>query len=99
MKPSNLPITNKEKSVRVAGLDLLSKSQLDQELMVNLLDDVIRNRTPEEKQAAITTLGTLPVSHTEKVFVTLLDQCKQVNWQMKFALNWPMLLIPRIHKR
>jgi quinoprotein glucose dehydrogenase len=67
-------ITNKEKSVRVAGLDLLSKSQLDQELMVSLLDDVIRNRTPEEKQAAITTLGTLPVSHTEKVFVTLLDQ-------------------------
>jgi hypothetical protein len=29
---------------------------------------VINTKTPEEKQAALVTLGTLPVAHSQKVF-------------------------------
>ncbi len=88
-----LAIGDKEKSVRVVGLDLLRSSQLSKELMVSLLDDVIRNRTPEEKQAAITTLGSLPLANTEKVFVGLLDQMqtgklpKEVQFELSDAID------------
>jgi putative heme-binding domain-containing protein len=69
-----LAIADKDKPVRVAGLDLLSKTELDKNLIVSLLDDVISNRTPEEKQAALTTLGKLPLNYSEKVLNKLLDQ-------------------------
>ncbi len=65
---------DKEKSVRVTGLDLLNKLQLSTERKVSLLSAVIDTRTPEEKQAAITTLGSLPLTATEKIFAKLLDQ-------------------------
>jgi putative heme-binding domain-containing protein len=61
--------------------------------MVSLLDDVIRNRTPEEKQAAITTLGNLPIANTEKVFTRLLDELqsgklpKEVQFELSDALD------------
>lgn len=67
-------IADKDKPVRVAGLDELSKADIDKNLMVSLLNDVISNRTPEEKQAALTTLGKLPLSYSEKVLTKLLDQ-------------------------
>jgi putative heme-binding domain-containing protein len=67
-----LALGDKEKSVRVAGLDLLANLNISKELMVTLLNDVINTRTIEEKQAAITTLGTLPLQFTEKVFDQLL---------------------------
>jgi quinoprotein glucose dehydrogenase len=67
-----LALGDKEKSVRVVGLDLLVNLNVSKELMVTLLTDVINNRTIEEKQAAITTLGSVPLQFSEKVFDQLL---------------------------
>jgi putative heme-binding domain-containing protein len=50
---------------------------VSQDLQVALLENVIKTRTPEEKQAAITTLATLPPQKTEKLFTQLLDQMQQ----------------------
>ncbi len=69
-----MAIADREKMVRVAGLDLLRSASLSNERMVVLLDDVIRNRTPEEKQAAITTLASLPLVNTEAVLNRLVGE-------------------------
>lgn len=65
-------LADKNKNVRVAGLDLLGKIDLDKKVMVNLLNDVIQTRTTEEQQAAITALGKLPLEFSEKTFQNLL---------------------------
>ncbi|MES2648503.1 MAG: HEAT repeat domain-containing protein [Bacteroidota bacterium] len=70
-------LADKDKTVRVLGLDLLGTSKVSQDLQVALLDNVIKTRTPEEKQAAITTLASLPLQKTEKLFSQLLDQVQQ----------------------
>lgn len=65
-------LADKEKSVRVTGLDLLAKMNIPKETMVTLLADVIRTKTPEEKQAALITLGSLPFTNTKPVLEELL---------------------------
>lgn len=65
-------LSDEEKSVRVAGLDLLASTNMPPAKMVALLSEVIQTRTTEEKQAALVTLGKLPVQHTQKVFDQLL---------------------------
>jgi putative membrane-bound dehydrogenase-like protein len=67
-------LTDRNKSVRVAGIDLIGKLSISKDLMVSLLSDVINTKTPEEKQAALLTLGNLPVQHSGKVFEGLLQQ-------------------------
>ncbi len=67
-------LADKEKSVRVIGLDLLATMDIPKELMVKLLSDVINTRTTEEKQAAITVLGTIPLQYSEKIFDQLLSK-------------------------
>jgi putative membrane-bound dehydrogenase-like protein len=67
-------LSDKEKSVRVAGLDMMGDMDIPKDLMASLLSDVIEKRTPEEKQAAVLTLGTLPVENTEPVFAQLLTK-------------------------
>lgn len=67
-------LTDKEKKVRVAGLDLLEKMNIPKELMVKLLTDVIATKTMEEKQAAIITLGKLPAQYSQKPLSDLLTQ-------------------------
>ncbi len=67
-------LSDKDKTVRVAGIDLIGKMDIPKELMVSLLSDVINTKTAEEKQAALLTLGTLPVQNTKKVFDELLDK-------------------------
>jgi len=67
-------LSDKEKSVRVVALDLLPKMNVSKELMVTLLSDVINTKTVEEKQAAITSLGSLPLEHSQKVFDQLLTR-------------------------
>jgi quinoprotein glucose dehydrogenase len=67
-------LADKEKNVRVTALDLLPKMDLEKPLMVSLLQDVIQTRTIEEKQAALLTLGNLPVENTKPVFEKLLGQ-------------------------
>ncbi len=66
-------LSDKDRSVRVAGLDLLQNMQIPQETMVDLLANVIATKTIEEKQAAIVALGKLPVAYSGQLFGTLLD--------------------------
>jgi len=65
-------LADKDKTVRVTGLDLLEKLSISKELMVSLLADVIKTKTPEEKQAALVTLGKLPLQSTQPVLEQLL---------------------------
>jgi putative membrane-bound dehydrogenase-like protein len=67
-------LSDNEKSVRIAGLDLLAKSNMPKPIMVSLLSDVINKRTTEEKQAALITLGNLPVENSLQVLGKLLDK-------------------------
>jgi quinoprotein glucose dehydrogenase len=67
-------IADKDKSVRVAGIDLINKMNIPKELQVSLLTNVINTRTPEEKQAALLTLGKVPVQYTQKTFEDLLQK-------------------------
>ncbi|MDQ3395638.1 MAG: HEAT repeat domain-containing protein, partial [Bacteroidota bacterium] len=67
-------LSDREKSVRVAGLDLMASMDIEKDLMVNLLTDVIEKRSIEEKQAALVTLGTLPVQNTQPTFDMLLTR-------------------------
>ncbi len=67
-------LSDKEKKVRVAGLNLLEKMNISKELMVSLLSNVIRTKTMEEKQAAILTLGRLPAANSTKPLNELLDK-------------------------
>jgi putative heme-binding domain-containing protein len=66
-------LSDKEKSVRIVGLDLLEKSNMPKQSMVSLLSGTIQTRTTEEKQAALLTLGNLPVENSQQVFSQLLD--------------------------
>lgn len=67
-------LSDKEKAVRVAGLDLLGKMHISENVMVKLLMGVIANKTVEEKQAALLTLGKLPQQYVEKPLSELLDK-------------------------
>ncbi|MVT43406.1 c-type cytochrome [Chitinophaga oryziterrae] len=67
-------LADREKAVRVAGLDLLGKMHISENVMVNLLMGVITNKTIEEKQAALLTLGKLPSQYTEKPLSDLLNK-------------------------
>ncbi len=67
-------LSDKEKMVRAAGLDLLGKMNISKELMIKLLSDVINTRTMEEKQAALLTLGKLPLKNSEKLLNELLNR-------------------------
>lgn len=67
-------VKDRDKKVRVAGIDFITQLDISRELMVSLLQDVIENRTLEEKQAALLTLGTLPEQYSHKVFNELLDK-------------------------
>jgi len=70
----SLALQDKSKNVRSAALDLLPKMKLKNELMVSLLANVIDTKTVEEKQAALTTLGNIPVEYTQQVFEQLLNK-------------------------
>ncbi len=67
-------MADSEKSVRVAGLDLLAKSNMPKDRMVSLLTEVINTRTTEEKQAALLTLGKVPAASSQKAFDQLLTK-------------------------
>ncbi|MBD2701389.1 HEAT repeat domain-containing protein [Spirosoma sp. BT702] len=67
-------LADNEKTVRVAGLDLLAKSDMPKAKMVSLLSEVINTRTTEEKQAALLTLGKLPIANSQVVFDDLLKK-------------------------
>ena len=55
----------------------MKKMDIPQDLMVSLLSEVIDSKTPEEKQAAMLTLGTLPVESTKSTFDKLLAKLEK----------------------
>lgn len=67
-------LKDKEKSVRIAGIGLIEKLNIPKELMVSLLSDVIKTKSPEEKQAAVLTLGRIPYQYSQKAFEGFLTQ-------------------------
>lgn len=69
-----LAVADKDKTVRVAGIDLIAKMDISRELMVSLLTDVINTKTPEEQQAALLTLGNLPAQYSQPVLEGLLTK-------------------------
>jgi len=80
-------LADKDKSVRVTGLDLLGKIDLDKKVMATLLTDVINTRTTEEQQAAITTLGSLPLEFSEKTFETILAKLESKKLPVELQLE------------
>ncbi len=80
----SLALSDKERKVRVAGLNLLQKANLPGDLMVRLLSKVISTKTMEEKQAAILTLGKLPPASSGKPLEQLLQ--KMAAGQLSAAL-------------
>ncbi|MBT1705588.1 HEAT repeat domain-containing protein [Chryseosolibacter indicus] len=70
-------LADKDKRVRIVGLELLSKMDIPESLAVSLLADAINTKTTEEKQAALLTLGNIPVQHSQKVFDQLLTKLEE----------------------
>ncbi|MDN3690312.1 HEAT repeat domain-containing protein [Cyclobacterium jeungdonense] len=67
-------LADQEKTVRVAGLDLIAQLEIDDETKASLLEEVIQKRTVEEQQAAVTTLAKLNENASLPVLERLLDQ-------------------------
>jgi quinoprotein glucose dehydrogenase len=80
-------LSDREKSVRVVGLDLVGSMDIQKDLTVTLLSDVIESKTTEEKQAALVTLGTLPIDNTKPVFDRLLDRMDKGNLPAEIHLE------------
>jgi len=82
-----LGLQDNVKSVRVAALDLLPKMNLPYDVMVNLLAKVINTKTVEEKQAALTTLGDIPVKYTRSVLDALITKYQGGKFPMEASLE------------
>lgn len=67
-------LSDKDKIVRIAGIGLLGKMDIPKDMMVSLLTGVINKKTTEERQAAILTLGKLPIESSGKVLDDLLQK-------------------------
>ncbi|AEL28320.1 HEAT repeat domain-containing protein [Cyclobacterium marinum] len=67
-------LSDSQRSVRVAGLDLLEELTIPDERKAALLDEVIQKRTVEEQQAAVNTLSRLDQKSTKDIFEKLLTQ-------------------------
>jgi len=72
-EPIEIAMKDNSRAVRVVGLDLLTKTDISQDLMVSLLQDVIQNRTTAEKQAGLLSLGNLKNSAELPLWNTLMD--------------------------
>jgi putative heme-binding domain-containing protein len=80
-------LKDNEKSVRVVALDMLPKSTMSKDEMVSLLANVINTRTTEERQAALTTLGSLPFANTEATFDALLAKFEKGSLPKELSLE------------
>lgn len=80
-------LKDNEKSVRVIALDLLPKSTMSKDEMVSLLTSVINTRTTEERQAALTTLGSLPLANTQQAFDGLLNKYEKGTLPAELSLE------------
>jgi quinoprotein glucose dehydrogenase len=86
-------MSDHSQAVRVAGLGMLAETSMPIEQKVNLLTDIIQNRTNPEKQTALLTLGGLEGSNNLPVWNTLLNQfdkgkLPEVTWiELEEAIN------------
>lgn len=86
-------LRDREKQVRVIALDLLTMSNLPQDRMATLLEEVVNTRTVEEKQQALLTLGTLSLERTKPVFERLLTKLEsgklpvEINLELAEAID------------
>jgi quinoprotein glucose dehydrogenase len=69
-----IAIEDRDKVVRIAGIELIPKLNISKDLMVSLLSEVVNTKTTEEKQEAVLTLGNLPLQNSKKVFDELLQK-------------------------
>lgn len=76
-KAIEMALTDKDKTVRVAGLTIVNKLDIPKELEVNLLNNVIATRSMEEKQAAILTLGKVPLQYSASPIENLLNKMEK----------------------
>src|SRR5690606_41941491 len=76
-------LSDQDRSVRVAGLDLLSSLDIPKDLMIDLINEVIAKRTTEEKQAAGLTLGGIPLEYSQEPLEALLTQLETGNLDRK----------------
>lgn len=70
-------LADKQQEVRVTGLDLVASMNIPRNTIVELLAEVIATKTDQERQAALLTLGKIPIEHTESLFESLLDDMAQ----------------------
>lgn len=70
-------LSDREKIVRIASLELLDELDISKEIKVSLLSEVIEKRTTEEKQAALSTLASLPVENTQSILESLLSRLEK----------------------
>jgi len=80
-------LKDNDKNVRVIALDLLPKSAMNKDEMVSLLAEVINTRTTEERQAALTTLGALPFTNTEKTLEGLVAKFEKGSLPKELSLE------------
>jgi putative heme-binding domain-containing protein len=80
-------LRDNDKTVRVTALDLLAKADMSKDVMVELLGGVINTRTTEERQAALTTLGSLPVENTQTTFEALLAKFEKGSLPSELSLE------------
>ncbi|AQG82359.1 heme-binding protein [Spirosoma montaniterrae] len=66
-------LNDTDKRVRVAALDLIGKTNMPKAQVVTQLAEVLKTHSNEEKQAALVTLGKLPIANTKPVFDQLLN--------------------------
>lgn len=70
-------LSDQDINVRVAGLDLLGNLDIPEDLMVNLLNEVIEKRTTAERQAAVLTLGAIPLAYSQESLEALLTRLEE----------------------
>jgi putative membrane-bound dehydrogenase-like protein len=70
-------LSDKQRIVRVAGLDMMEELNIADELKATLLEEVIQKRTVEEQQAAVNTLVKLDQKSSRPVFEKLLMQLEE----------------------
>ncbi|WKN30832.1 HEAT repeat domain-containing protein [Porifericola rhodea] len=80
-------LTDNEKQVRIAGLDLMREMDISDDLKVVLLTEVIDKRTTEEKQAALLTLGNVAPEASQQAFEKLLNSMKNGNLPYEIHLE------------
>ncbi len=70
-------LSDRAKNVRIAGLDLIERMEMDATLKAELLADVIQNQPIEEKQAALTSLGKVDADVSASIFKGFITQLEQ----------------------